>query len=70
VPVGDVLVCDTRCNVEHDDTTLSVDVVSISEATELLLSSCVPHVEDDLTKVLQKISDRLFTFAVGEDVPW
>ena len=70
MPVGDVLVCDTRCNVEHDDTTLSVDVVSISEATELLLSSCVPHVEDDLTKVLQKISDRLFTFAVGEDVPW
>ena len=60
MPVGDILVGDTRCNVEHDDTALSVDVVSISETTELLLTSCVPHVEDDLTKVLQKVSDDCF----------
>ena len=71
VPVGNVLVGNTRCNVEHDDTTLSVNVVSISETTELLLTSCVPNVEDDLPEVLQKISDPLFCFAVArEDVPW
>jgi hypothetical protein len=52
VPVGNVLVCDTRGNIEHDDTALAVDVVAITETTELLLSSGVPDIELDLTKVL------------------
>ena len=52
MPVGDVLVGDAGGHVEHDDTALAVDVVSVSETTELLLTSGVPHVELDLTKVL------------------
>lgn len=52
VPVGNVLVGDTGGNIEHDDTALAVDVVTITETTELLLSSGVPHVELDLTVVL------------------
>lgn len=52
MPVGDVLVGDTRGNVEHDDTGLAVDVVSITETTKLLLTSGVPHVELDLSEVL------------------
>lgn len=52
VPVGNVLVGDTGGNIEHDDTALAVDVVTITETTELLLSSSVPHVELDLTVVL------------------
>jgi len=52
VPVGDVLVCDTRGDVEHDDTALSVDVVSIAETTKLLLTGGVPDVELDLAEVL------------------
>ena len=52
VPVGNVLVGDTRGDIEHDDTALAVDVVSITETTELLLSSGVPNVELDLTVVL------------------
>lgn len=52
VPVGDVLVGDTGGHVEHDDTALAVDVVPITETTELLLASSVPHVELDLTEVL------------------
>jgi hypothetical protein len=52
VPVGDVLVCDTRGDVEHDDTALSVDVVSIAETTKLFLASGVPDVELDLAEVL------------------
>lgn len=52
VPVGHVLVGDTRGYVEHDDTTLALDVVSVTETTELLLSSCVPDIEaDDALKV-------------------
>lgn len=52
MPVGDVLVCDARCHVKHDDTALSVDVVSVTETTELLLACRVPDIELDLAKVL------------------
>ena len=52
VPVGDVLVGDARGDVEHDDTALAVDVVAVTKTTELLLSSGVPDIELDLTKVL------------------
>jgi hypothetical protein len=51
VPVGNVLVGDTRGNIEHDDTTLSLDVVSVTETAKLFLSSSVPNVEADGTKV-------------------
>lgn len=51
MPVGDVLVGDTGSNIEHDDTALALDVVSIAETTELLLSSGVPDVEADGTEV-------------------
>lgn len=51
MPVGDVLVCDFRGDIEHDDTALSLDIVSITETTELFLSCCVPDVEDDLAQV-------------------
>jgi hypothetical protein len=51
VPVGNVLVGDTGGDVEHDDTTLSVDVVSVTETSKLLLTSGVPDIELDLTEV-------------------
>lgn len=51
MPVGDVLVGDTRSHVEHDDTTLSLDVVTVSESTELLLASGIPNVEADRAEV-------------------
>lgn len=53
VPVGDVLVGDAGGNIEHDDTTLAVDVVAITETTKLLLTSGVPNVEGDLSVVLR-----------------
>lgn len=52
VPVGDVLVCDTGGNIEHNDTTLAVDVVTITQSTELLLTGGVPDIELDGTVVL------------------
>ena len=45
MPVGNILVGDSRCDVKHDDTALSVDVVPISETTELLLSGGIPDIE-------------------------
>lgn len=52
VPVRDVLVGDTGSDIEHDDTTLAVDVVTITETTELLLTSGIPDIELDSTVVL------------------
>jgi hypothetical protein len=47
VPVGDILVRDSRGNVKHDDAALGLDIVSVAEATEFLLAGGVPHVEED-----------------------
>lgn len=54
MPVGDVLVGNTGGNIEHDDTTLAVDVVTIAEATKLLLTSGIPDIEGNLTNILFK----------------
>ena len=51
MPVGDVFIGDSRGDVEHDDTTLSLDVISISQTTEFFLSCGIPCIETDLTKV-------------------
>jgi len=45
MPVRDILVGDSWCNVEHDDGALALDVVTVTETAELLLAGCVPHVE-------------------------
>jgi hypothetical protein len=52
VPVGYVLVGDTRGDVKHDDTALAVDVVSIAQTTKLLLTGGIPDIELDLAEVL------------------
>ena len=51
MPVGDILVRDPGGHVEHDDSTLSLDIISITETTELLLAGSVPDVEADGTEV-------------------
>jgi hypothetical protein len=53
MPVGNIFVGNARSDVEHDNAALSVDVVSISQTTEFLLTSSVPDVEVDLAKVLE-----------------
>ncbi len=52
MPVGDVLVCDTGGDVEHDDAALAVDVVAVAQTAKLLLAGSVPHIELDRAKVL------------------
>ena len=56
VPVGDVLVGDTGGHIEHDNTALAVDIVPITETTELLLTSSIPHIKLNCTKVLRRVS--------------
>lgn len=51
MPVGNVLVGDAGGYVEHDDTALALDIVTVAETTEFLLTGSVPYVETDGTKV-------------------
>lgn len=72
MPVRDVLVGNAGCHVKHDDAALAVDVVTITETTELLLASSVPHIEGDVAEVL--IIVRYFaldrTDAIGRGEDW
>jgi hypothetical protein len=56
VPVGNVLIRDAGGDIEHDNTALSVDVVSIAETSELLLSCSVPNIELNVAQVLCGVS--------------
>lgn len=52
MPVWDVLVGDAGGDVEHDDTALAVDVVTVAQTTELLLTGSIPDIELNLAVVL------------------
>lgn len=69
MPVGNVLVGDTGGNIEHDDTALSVDVVTVTETTELLLASGIPDIELDRTVVLFRVSYRSHDGTVAKRGP-
>ena len=49
VPAGHIFVRDTRRDIEEDDSTLSSDIVTVTETSKLFLAGCVPHVESDST---------------------
>jgi hypothetical protein len=53
VPVGDVLVGNARRDIKHDDAALPIDVVTVSQTAEFLLTCSVPYIEVDLAKVLR-----------------
>jgi len=56
MPVWNVLVGDTGSNIEHDDAAVTVDVVTVSQATELFLTSGIPDIEGNVTQVLFVVS--------------
>ena len=51
MPIGNTFVCDSRGDIKHDDTTLALNVIAITEPTKLFLTSGIPHVKADSTKV-------------------
>lgn len=51
MPVGNILVSDSRCDIEHNDGTLTLDIITITETSKLLLTSGIPHVKTDLPAV-------------------
>ena len=67
VPVGNVLVGDSRSDVEHDDCALTLDVVAITKTTKLFLSGSVPYVEDEVTTVGAEL-ERVYFHSEGRDI--
>ena len=65
MPFRNILVGDSRGDVEHDDGTVSSNVVSLSEAAQLLLSSSVPDVEFDGAVVGEENDRRNFDSLSG-----
>ena len=59
MPVGYVFVGDAGRDIEHDNTTLSINVVSVTETSKLLLSGSIPDIELDLAQVLYLINISL-----------
>lgn len=51
MPVGHILVGDTRGDVEHDDTALALNVIAVAQTAKLLLPCGVPDVEADCAEV-------------------
>ena len=51
MPVRNILIGDAGRHIEHDDTTLTLNVVTITKTTKLLLSSGIPNIEADVAKV-------------------
>lgn len=51
VPDRHVLVSDTRSHIEHKNTSLTANVVTITKTSEFLLAGGIPTAEDDGTKV-------------------
>lgn len=65
MPVGNVLVCDASSDIEHDDTALAVDVVTITETAELLLACGIPDIELDGAEVLWRCVSTLSSRQAG-----
>ena len=51
VPVGNIFVGDTRCDVKHNDGALALDIVSITQSSELFLPGGIPNIEFDRPSV-------------------
>ena len=49
VPLWNVLISDSGADIEHDNTAMSTNVVSISESSEFLLTGGIPNIEEDHT---------------------
>lgn len=56
MPIRNILVRDTGRDVKHDDTTLAVDVVAISQPAKLFLTCSIPNIELDTAEILYLIS--------------
>ena len=77
MPVGNVFVGDAGGDVEHDNGALALNVISIAQSAEFLLTGSVPDIEFDRTSVrvedegvdLDAEGGDVFLFELTRQVP-
>jgi hypothetical protein len=47
VPIWNILVRGPGSDIKHDDGTIALDIISVTQSSELFLSSSVPNIEAD-----------------------
>lgn len=55
MPSWNILVTQSGCDIEHDNRTLPMDVVSVPQASKLLLACCVPTIESNWPAIREEI---------------
>lgn len=60
MPCRHVLVCEPRCDIKHDDSTLAVNVIAVTQASKLFLPGCVPAVEPQFATICGKVKGMYF----------
>lgn len=54
VPIGDVLVGDAGSDIEHDDSTVGLNIVTVSQPSKLFLPCCVPHIKSGIRQLYKQ----------------
>lgn len=65
MPVGNILIGNPRGDVEHDNTTFTVDVVAVSQSSELLLAGGIPYIELEFTEVGEETEGASMNLSVS-----
>lgn len=76
VPLGDVLIGDPGCHIEHEDGSIGANIVAFSQTAKFLLASRVPKAELDGPMVciednradLNSLGGNIFLLELSRDV--
>merc|ERR1719223_1784889 len=67
VPIWNTLVRDTGSHIKHNNGALTLNIVSVTKPTKLLLPSCVPYNKLDRPAIRVKLK-WIYHYALGCDI--
>lgn len=63
IPFSYVSIGISRCEIKHNNSTIGINVITFSKFSKFLLSSCVPNIKGNFTKIgIKHNSGNLSTF--------
>lgn len=67
VPVGYIFIRHSGCDIEHDYSTLSLNIIAIAQTSELFLTGRIPDVETDRSTIGVE-DERMHLYTQSGDV--
>jgi hypothetical protein len=67
VPLRNIRVSDSSAHIEHDDSAVTTNVVTISKSSELILTCSIPNIESDLSSASEE-GHRMYLNTESSDV--